>query len=146
MFAVQCEKTRTNHLTPLLVVTTPYVCWFLWWENYIGDFKWHLHFQFGVVFRKVVLREVYFEGHWRLQSWTMQGRRGYTLIPLRNTQRTFDNCNWTKREVRTGIRRRFIADPLMQHQILRRRDCDNEKKMMKRKNNNKGRKNTNPPK
>jgi len=34
----------------------------VWWTNYIEDFKWPLHFQFGVVFWRVVLREVYFEG------------------------------------------------------------------------------------
>ena len=40
----------------------PYACWFLWWSHYIEDFKWHLHFQFGVSFWRVILREVYFEG------------------------------------------------------------------------------------
>ena len=62
MFLVQCEELRTNHLTPLLVVTMPYACWFLWWADYIEDFKGHLHFQPGVVFWRSVLREVYFEG------------------------------------------------------------------------------------
>ena len=28
MFLVQCEELRINHLTPLLVVTMPYTCWF----------------------------------------------------------------------------------------------------------------------
>ena len=40
----------------------PYACWFLWWTNYIEDFKWRLHFQFGVAFWRVVLRVVHFEG------------------------------------------------------------------------------------
>ena len=51
----------------------PYACCFLWQENYIEDFKWCLPFQFGVAFWRVVLREHWrvFEGHWRLQSWTL---------------------------------------------------------------------------
>ena len=40
----------------------PYACWFLWRTDYIEDFKWRLHGQFGVAFWRVVLREVYFEG------------------------------------------------------------------------------------
>jgi hypothetical protein len=28
MFLVQCEESRINHLTPLLVMTMPYACWF----------------------------------------------------------------------------------------------------------------------
>jgi hypothetical protein len=39
MFPVQREELRINHLTPLLVVTMPYACWFLWWIDYIEDFK-----------------------------------------------------------------------------------------------------------
>ena len=62
MFRVQCEESRINHLTLLLVVTMPYPCWFLWCADDTEDFKWHLHFQFGVAFWRVVLREVYFEG------------------------------------------------------------------------------------
>ena len=62
MFPVQCEELRINHLTPLLVVTMPYACWFLWRVDYIEDFKWCLHFQFGVAFWRVVLRKVFFEG------------------------------------------------------------------------------------
>ena len=62
MFPVQCEEIRINHLTLLLVVTMPYACWFLWRADYIEDFKWRLHFQFGVALWRVVLREVYFEG------------------------------------------------------------------------------------
>ena len=48
MYSVQCQELRINHPTPLLVVTIPYGCWFLWRANYIQDFKWCLHFQFGV--------------------------------------------------------------------------------------------------
>ena len=54
-------KNRPSNSTSCSV-TMPYACWFLWQAYYIEDFKWHLHFQFGVVFWKVVLREVYFEG------------------------------------------------------------------------------------
>jgi hypothetical protein len=39
MFPIQCEELRINHLTPLLVVTMPYASWFLWWADYIEDFK-----------------------------------------------------------------------------------------------------------
>ena len=45
--------------------------------KYIEDFKWRLHFQSGVAFWRVILREVYFwrpksrlKGILRLQSWT----------------------------------------------------------------------------
>ena len=61
-FLVQCEELRINHLTPLLVATMPYACWFLWWADYIEDFKWRLHFQSRVAFWRVILREVYFKG------------------------------------------------------------------------------------
>ena len=61
MFPRQCEELRINHLTPLLVVTVPYASWFLWQADHIEDFKWRLHFQLGVAFWRVVLREVYFE-------------------------------------------------------------------------------------
>ena len=61
-FRYNVEKFRINHLTPLLVVTMPYACWFLWWANYIEDFKWRLHFQLGVAFWRIAWREVYFEG------------------------------------------------------------------------------------
>ena len=61
MFLVHYEELRINHLTPFLVVTMPFACWFLWRAYYIEDSKWHLHFQFGVAFWEVVLREVYFE-------------------------------------------------------------------------------------
>ena len=62
MFPIQFEELTINHLTLLLVVTMPYACWFLWRANYTEDFKWRLHFQFGVAFWRVFLREVYFEG------------------------------------------------------------------------------------
>ena len=56
------EELRINHLTLLFVVIMSYAWWFLWRAKYIEDFKWCLHFQFGVAFWRVVLREVYFEG------------------------------------------------------------------------------------
>ena len=62
MFPVQREELKFIHLTPLLVVTMPYACWFLWRAYYIEDFKWRLHFQSRVAFWRIVLREVYFEG------------------------------------------------------------------------------------
>ena len=70
MFPVQRKKLKINHLTPLLAVTMPYDCWFLLQVDYIEDFKWRSHFQLGVVFWRVVLKEVYFERiedfRWRL--------------------------------------------------------------------------------
>ena len=59
MFPTQCEELRINHVTPFLVVTMPYACWFLWQAYYIEDFNWHLHFQFGVAFWRVVLRGIF---------------------------------------------------------------------------------------
>jgi hypothetical protein len=88
MFPLQCEESRINHLTPLLVLTTPHTCWFLWWVDCIEDFKWRLHFQFGVAFWRVVLREVYFEGPnriWRaLKTWTLPRR----ILGIRATSHT----------------------------------------------------------
>jgi hypothetical protein len=75
MFHVQCEELRINHLTPFLVVTMPYACWFLWRAYYIEDFKWRFHFQFGVALlfweRYILKGQIAFQGHWRLQSWTL---------------------------------------------------------------------------
>ena len=48
MFPIQCEESRINHVTLLLVVTMPNACWFLWRVDYIDEFKWCVHFQFGV--------------------------------------------------------------------------------------------------
>ena len=76
-FQYNVKRLRINHLTPPLVVTMPYTCWFLWQVDDIEDFKWCLRFQVRVAFWRVVLSEVYFEGqiafegHWRLQSWTL---------------------------------------------------------------------------
>ena len=57
MFPVQCEESKINHLTLLLVMTVLYACWFLWRANYIKDFKWRLHFQFGIAFWRVLFWE-----------------------------------------------------------------------------------------
>ena len=57
------EELRNNHVALLVKVAVPYACWFLWQADHMEDFKWRLHFQFGVVSRRVVLREeVTFEG------------------------------------------------------------------------------------
>ena len=88
MFSVQCGEWRINHMTPFLVVTMPYACWFLWRADYIEDFKWRLHCQFGVAFGRVVLREVYFKGPsrvWRamktsIVNTTPRGLRGLTRM------------------------------------------------------------------
>ena len=51
MFSVQCEEWSIIHLSPRLVVTMPYACWFMWWVDYIiEDFKWCLHFEFRLLF------------------------------------------------------------------------------------------------
>ena len=77
MFSIQCEELRINHLTPLLVVTVPYACWFLWRVDYTEDFKWCLHFNLGLRFeglfweRYIVKAQIMFEGHWKLHSWTL---------------------------------------------------------------------------
>ena len=65
MFPWQCNEIRINHLSPLLVVTMPYTCRFLWQANYIEDFKWRPRCQLGVAFWRVVLREVIV---WRAKS------------------------------------------------------------------------------
>ena len=76
-FTIQCEELRINHLTLLFVVTIPYTCWFLWRAYYIEDFKWRLHFQLrlhfeGLFWERYILKgQIMFEGHWGLQSWTL---------------------------------------------------------------------------
>ena len=80
MLPVQCEESRINHPTPLLVVTSPYARRFLWRADHIEDFKWRrLHFAiWGCVLKRCCCCErgiflkghTAFEGHWRLQSWT----------------------------------------------------------------------------
>ena len=82
----QCEELRINCLSLLLVVTMPYACWFLWWVDYIEDFKWRLHFAIrGCVLKGCSENGIYlkgpiaFEGHWRLQSLTLIG----TLIVVK---------------------------------------------------------------
>ena len=61
MFPVQHEELRINYLTLPLVLTMPYTCSFLCQTEYIADSKWRLHFQFGIEFWRVILREVCFE-------------------------------------------------------------------------------------
>ena len=77
MFLVQCEEVRNNHLTPLLVVTMPYACWFLWQANYVeiscDVFLFNLGLRFeGLLWKRCILKcQIVFEGHWSLQSWTL---------------------------------------------------------------------------
>jgi hypothetical protein len=59
MFPVQFEELKINHLTPLGVLLMLYTCWFLWWADYIEDFKGRLHFQFGVAFWRAVERGIF---------------------------------------------------------------------------------------
>ena len=66
-YSAKNQESRIKHLTLIIVLTMPYACWFLWRADYVEDFKWRLHFQFGVAFWRVVLREVYFE--WPNRVW-----------------------------------------------------------------------------
>ena len=68
MFLVQCEKVRTNHLPPLLVVTMPYACWFLWWVNILRTSRDVFIFNLELLFGRVVLREAYFEEPNRIEG------------------------------------------------------------------------------
>ena len=86
MFPVECKELRINHLTPLLVVNMPYTCWFLWWANYINNCNWRLHFQFGVAFRRVLLREIYFEGPNRVWRALKTSYQGHTVMPSQKHQ------------------------------------------------------------
>jgi hypothetical protein len=80
-FQYNVNKLGINNLPPLLIVTMPYACRFLWRANYIEDFKWRLHSQYGVAFwggcfeqeRYILKGQIAFEWHWRLQSWTTRG-------------------------------------------------------------------------
>ena len=70
-------RIKNQLLTPLLVITMPYACLFLWWAYYIEDFKWCLHFNLGLRFeglfwkRHILKGEIAFEGHRRHQPWTL---------------------------------------------------------------------------
>ena len=79
MFWIQCEELRIKHLTPLLVVTMPYNRWFLWHVDYINSglqvtssfSLWGCVFE-GLFWERYILKaQIAFEGHWRLQSWTL---------------------------------------------------------------------------
>ena len=89
MFPVQCEGLRINHLTLLLIVTMPCACWCLWRAYDIEDFKWRLHFEFGLSLerlfweRYVLKGQIAFEGHWRLQSWTLDVSAPTNWVPIR---------------------------------------------------------------
>ena len=59
MFPIQCEELRIDHLTPLLVVTMPNTCWFLWWAYCFEDFMWRLHLQLGIRFEGLFWERYY---------------------------------------------------------------------------------------
>ena len=80
MFQVQCEETRINHVTLILVWTMSYACWILCWIEYIEDFKRRPDFQYGVAFWRVVLREVkYFEEPNKGMAWMFYEHTLYSL-------------------------------------------------------------------
>ena len=75
-FQYNVKNQEFNHLTPLLVVTMSYTCWFLWWANLIWRtssdiFVFNLGLRFERLFweRYILKGHITFEGHWRLQSW-----------------------------------------------------------------------------
>ena len=75
-----------EHNNNALRFIMPYTCRFLWWADYLEDFKWRrLHFQFGVPLWRVVLREVYLEGPnhvWRaLKTSILNTEHGPTKCP-----------------------------------------------------------------
>ena len=56
----------------------PYTCWFLWWqimhiEDSSDTFIFNLGLRFKELFweRYILKGQIMFEGHWRLQSWTL---------------------------------------------------------------------------
>ena len=75
MLPVQCEEWRINHLTLLLVL--PYACWLLCRHIILRTssdiFISNLGLRFeGLFWEKCILKgQITFEGHWRLQSWTL---------------------------------------------------------------------------
>ena len=81
MFSIQCEELRINHLTPFLVASDNALCLllFLWRACFIKDFKWRSSsFSIwgcvlkGLFWERYILKgQIAFEGHWRLQSWTL---------------------------------------------------------------------------
>jgi hypothetical protein len=81
MFLVQCEESRINHLTPLLVETMPYACWLWWWAYCIEDFKWRLHVQSKVAFWRVFWERGIF---WRATS-RLKGIEDFNLEHCRSS-------------------------------------------------------------
>ena len=64
MFPIQCEELGIDHLTPLLVVTMPYTCWFLWWTLY-----WRLQVTSSSAIWGCVLKGCFERGKfWRAKS------------------------------------------------------------------------------
>ena len=91
MFPIQCEGWRINHLTPLLVVTMPCACWFLWRTYYTERHQVTSSFPSRVVLWRVVLRDVYFEGPnrvWRALKTSILDTATNVLIRLGN----WDTC------------------------------------------------------
>ena len=120
MFLVYFEELRINHLTPLLVVTMPYTCWFLWRANYIENFKWCLHFQFGVVFWRAILRGIF----WRAKS-RLKGIEDFNLehCPLWLLQALLLQWSWNKNDANCSqpfnrIYYEEITKMLMLHGII----------------------------
>ena len=105
MFLVQCEESRINHLTPLLAVTMPYPCWFLWWADYIENFKWRLHFQLGVAF-------------WRAES-RLKGIEDFDLIATCSTRSHQQlNCRLQADRQLEGMLAWFSAKVLLIHDLI----------------------------
>ena len=77
MFLLQCEELRINHVTLFLVATVPYTCWFLWRQIILRTSSDVFVFNLGLRFERlfwegyILKGKIAFEGHWRLQSWTL---------------------------------------------------------------------------
>ena len=105
MFPLQCDEARINHLTLLLVVTMPYALGscdgqiILKTSSDVFVFNLGLRFE-GLLWKRYIFEhQITFEGHWRLQSWTLH--LFYRKTPLatlsirvcRNSKRIID-CIW----------------------------------------------------
>ena len=75
VFHVQCEGLRMIILTLLLVMSMPYVCWFLWWACYIERTSSDVFISsWGCNLKGCLEGQIAFERHRRLQSWTLEPR------------------------------------------------------------------------
>ena len=78
MFLVQCEELKINYLTPILVVTMPTLVDSCDMQTILRTSSDIFIFSLGLCFeelfweRYVLKGQIAFEGHWRLQCWTLR--------------------------------------------------------------------------